>query len=63
MPRNEKTPPGTGGAFRYRPHDHRTPDSLSLDALRAKVLIAAHAIRPELAAMLATLAFGGGAHG
>lgn len=31
----------------------------TVDALRVQTLILAHAVRPELAAMLATLAFGG----
>lgn len=32
----------------------------SLDAYRTQCLILAHAIRPEMAAMVAALAFGGG---
>lgn len=40
--------------------------SRSLPTLRtyqAQILIAAHGVRPELAAMIAALAFGGAAHG
>lgn len=44
-----------GGSFR---------DNLSPIALQSQFLIAAHHVRPELAAMVAALAFGGGAcHG
>ncbi|MEO0032110.1 MAG: hypothetical protein RIS94_1868 [Pseudomonadota bacterium] len=35
----------------------------TLNAYRAQTLILAHAVRPEWAAMLAGLAFGGQAHG
>jgi hypothetical protein len=35
----------------------------NLDVERAQFLIAAHAIRPELAVMVAALAFGGAYHG
>jgi hypothetical protein len=34
----------------------------SLEAQQAQILIAAHHVRPELAVMIAALAFGGGAH-
>lgn len=37
--------------------------SLTLEAFQAQILITKTGVRPELAAMLATLAFGGGAHG
>lgn len=43
---------------------HWTPEALTLSAYRAQHLIAHCGIRPELATMLAALAFGGGAcHG
>jgi hypothetical protein len=38
-------------------------DPLSPFTLQSQFLIAAHHVRPELAAMVAALAFGGGAHG
>lgn len=37
-------------------------DCLSPLALQSQFLIAAHHVRPELAATVAALAFGGGAH-
>jgi len=43
-----------GGCFR---------DSLSPLTIQAQFLIAAHQVRPELAAMVAALAFGGHGHG
>lgn len=43
-----------GGRFR---------DNSSAHAIQAQFLIVAHHVRPELAAMLASMAFGGGAHG
>ena len=42
-----------GGSFR---------DNLSPIAVQAQFLIAAHHVRPELATMVAALAFGGGAY-
>ena len=38
-------------------------DTLTLSAYRAQHLIGAYGIRPETAAMLAIIAFGGHAHG
>lgn len=38
-------------------------DCLTLSAYRAQHLIVAHGVRPDLAAMLAAIAFGGGANG
>lgn len=38
-------------------------DPLSPRILQSQFLIAAHNVRPEMAAMIAALAFGGGAHG
>lgn len=38
-------------------------ETITLSALRAQHLIGSHAIRPELAAMVAALAFGGHGHG
>ena len=60
MPHNSETPHNggasrnsCGGCFR---------DSLSPLAIQAQFLIAAHQVRPELAAMVAALAFGGHGH-
>lgn len=62
MPPNSKTPAGEAGASRDRcgGWSQALP---TLDAYRAQILIAAHAVRPEWAAMVAALAFDGGAHG
>lgn len=38
-------------------------DPLNPCTLQSQVLIAAHNVRPELAAMIAALAFGGGGNG
>jgi hypothetical protein len=38
-------------------------ETLTLSAFRAQHLIAEHGIRPELAAMVASIAFGGQGHG
>ena len=38
-------------------------DTLTLSAYRAQHLIAEHGIRPDLAAMMASLAFGGHGYG
>ena len=38
-------------------------ESLTLSAYRAQHLIAEHGIRPDLAVMVASLAFGGHGHG
>ena len=37
-------------------------EPLSLQTVQAQFLISSYHVRPELAAMVATLAFGGGAH-
>lgn len=61
MPRKCKTPAGTGAS-----RDSFAGLSLPLSsplAMQAQFLIAAHHVRPEMAAMIAALAFGGGAHG
>lgn len=38
-------------------------ETLTLSAYRAQHLIAEHGIRPDLAAMVASIAFGGNGHG
>jgi len=62
MPWTSKTPAGGAGASRDL-HGGRSHPLPTLDAYRAQFLTLAHAVRPELAAMLAALAFDGGAHG
>jgi hypothetical protein len=45
--------------------DHRggcSQEAFSPSALQAQILIAAHHVRPELAAMIAAFAFGGVGH-
>ena len=49
------------GASRNRLGSRLHP-SLTLSAYRAQHLISTYAMRPELAALVASLAFGGGAH-
>lgn len=61
MPQKSKTPAGTGASrdsFAGLSHSLSTPL-----AMQVQTLICAHHVRPELAAMLAAIAFGGGAHG
>ena len=60
MPPKCKTPAGTGAS-----RDSFAGLSLPLSnshVIQAQFLIAAHNVRPELAAMVAALAFGGGAY-
>lgn len=60
MPQKSKTPAGTGASrdsFAGLSHPLSTPL-----AMQVQTLIYAHHVRPELAAMLAAIAFGGGAH-
>lgn len=62
MPPKSKTPAGKAGASR----DLLGGWSRSLptvDALQVQTLIIAYAVRPEVAAMIAALAFGGHHHG
>ena len=60
MPQKSKTPAGTGASrdsFAGLSHPLPTPV-----AMQAQFLIAAHHVRPEMAVMLAAVAFGGGDH-
>ncbi|MEP7223037.1 MAG: hypothetical protein ABI673_10295 [Novosphingobium sp.] len=58
MPQTNETPPDKGGASRdLLGGSSRAP--CSLDAYQAQFLALAYAVRPELAVMLAALAFGG----
>lgn len=62
MPHDEN-PTNKGRASRVSFADW-TQEALTLSASRAQHLIALYGIRPEMAAMVAALAFGGGAgHG
>ncbi len=61
MPHNSETP-HDGGASRNS-LDRCFRDCLSSIALQSQFLIAAHHIRPEMAAMMAALAFGWLHHG
>ena len=60
MPQKSKTPAGTGASrdsFAGLSRSFPTPV-----AMQAQFLIAAHHVRPEMAVMLAAVAFGGGDH-
>jgi hypothetical protein len=61
--RNGKAPPLAGGRASNDQRPGGSNPSITLTALRAQFLIAAHSVRPELAAMVAAAAFGAGAHG
>jgi len=58
MPRTSKTPAVQAGASRdsFGGLSHPLP---TLEAYQVQFLTMAHAVRPEVAAMLAALAFGG----
>lgn len=62
MAGTSKTPAGKAGASRGSFAGLSHPFS-TLTAYQAQTLILAHSVRPEWAAMLAALAFDGGAHG
>lgn len=59
MPQTSKTPAVQAGASRDGFAGASHPSS-SLEAYRAQFLTLAYALRPEVAVMLAALAFGGG---
>lgn len=62
MPQKCETPPVQGGASRDKlAGGSRAPHTL--EAFQAQILILKAGVRPEWAAMLAGLAFGGGVHG
>lgn len=62
LPTKCETPPVQGGATREQ-HARWPQGCNTLEALRTQTLILAHSVRPEWAAMIAALAFGGDAHG
>lgn len=57
----EKQNPTTSGRVLWNALHGASTESLTLSALRAQHLIGCYGIRPELAVMVAALAFGGGA--
>lgn len=61
-PKNETPLAATGGAS-CNQRGGCLHDPLTLSAYRAQHLIAAHGIRPDLAVMVASIAFGGNGHG
>lgn len=61
-PKNETPLAGTGGAS-CNQLGGCLHETFTLSAYRAQHLIAEHGIRPDLAAMVASLAFGGHGHG
>lgn len=63
MPRKQN-PTAKGDRVLWNALVGASTESLTLSAYRAQYLIGSYGIRPELAAMVAALAFGGGAcHG
>ena len=63
MPHIDETPAGSLAGVSCNQLGGCLRDTVTLSAYRAQHLIAAHGIRPELAAMVASLAFGGHGHG
>lgn len=61
MPQKGKTP-RNGGAS-WNSCGRRFQDSLTFLDLQAQFMIAAHHVRPELAAMIAAFTFGQNGHG
>lgn len=62
MPHKSKTPAGKAGASRDLLGGWSHPLN-SPSTHQTQFLIAAHHVRPEMVAMIAALAFGGGANG
>lgn len=62
MPRRSKTPAGEAGASRDScgGWSQALP---TLETCQVQFLALTHSVRPELAVMVAALAFGGGGHG
>lgn len=58
----QKQNPTAEGRALWNALDGASTESLTLSAYRAQYLIGSYGIRPELAAMVAGFAFGGGAH-
>lgn len=62
MPRKQN-PTAKGSRVLWNSLVGASTESLTLSAYRAQHLIGSYGIRPELAAMVAALAFGGHGHG
>lgn len=62
MPRKQN-PTAKGSRVLWNSLLGASTESLTLSAYRAQHLISTYGIRPELAAMLAAIAFGGPGHG
>ncbi|WP_394730727.1 hypothetical protein [Altererythrobacter sp. GH1-8] len=60
---NKQNPTANGDRVLWNSLVGASTESLSLSAYRAQHLIGNYGIRPELAAMVAGIAFGGGHHG
>ena len=58
----QKQNPTTEGRALWKALDGASAETFTLYAYRAQYLIGSYGIRPELAAMVAALAFGGGAY-
>jgi hypothetical protein len=58
----QKQNPTAEGRALWNALDGASAETLTLYAYRAQHLIGSYGIRPELAAMVAALAFGGGAY-
>jgi hypothetical protein len=61
MPRKQN-PTAKGDRVLWNSLVGASTESLTLSTYRAQHLIGIYGIRPEMAAMIAALAFGGGAH-
>ena len=59
----KQNPTASGSRVRWNSLVGASTESLTLSTYRAQHLISTCGIRPELAAMMAALVFGGGAHG
>lgn len=59
----KQNPTAKGDRVLWNALDGASTESLTLSAFRAQHLIASYGIRPELAIMLAAVAFGGHGHG
>lgn len=63
MPQTNETPAGSNAGVSCNQLGGCLQETLTLSAYRAQHLIAEHGCDPQLAAMLASIAFGGHGHG
>jgi hypothetical protein len=63
MHQTNETPQAATGGASCNQLSRCLQETLTLSAYRAQHLIAEHGIRPDLAAMVASIAFGGNGHG